>query len=111
MVRSIVSDTGFGSAATTARELQAHPNDRIYALRRDRSSGSSSQPMLEEVYRTLPAIGRLAQLAQNFFRMLKERDLQALPAWLEAAYYTALASLAAGLERDIDAVREALRLP
>ncbi len=44
LVRLIVSDTGFGSAATTARELRAHPNDRLYALRRDRSSGSSSRP-------------------------------------------------------------------
>ena len=34
----------------------------------------------------------------------------ALPAWLEAARSTALAGFAAGLERDISAVREALRL-
>ncbi len=67
--------------------------------------------MLEEVYRTSPGIGRLAQLAQSFFGMFKQRNLQALPAWLEAARGTALAGFAAGLERDIDAVREALRLP
>ena len=51
------------------------------------------------------------QLAISFFRMFRERSLDALPAWLEATRGTALASFAAGLERDIDAVREALRLP
>ena len=67
--------------------------------------------MLEQVYRTSPEVGTLAQLAQSFFRMFKERTLTALPAWLEAARSTALVGFAAGLERDIDAVREALRLP
>ena len=42
--------------------------------------------------------------------MFRERDLTALPAWLKAAQGTALAGFAAGLERDLDAVREALRL-
>ena len=67
--------------------------------------------MLEQVYRTSPAIGRLAHLAQSFFGMFRERKLKALPAWLKAARTTALAGFAAGRERDIDAVREALRLP
>ena len=67
--------------------------------------------MLEEVYRTSPEVGRLAELAQSFFHMFKERNLKALPAWLEAARTTALAGFAIGLQRDIDAVREALRQP
>ena len=67
--------------------------------------------MLEQVYRTSPEIGRLAQLAQSFFRMFKDRNVQALTGWLKAAQATALAGFAAGLERDLDAVREALRLP
>ena len=67
--------------------------------------------MLEQVYRTSPEIGRLAQLAQSFFRMFRDRNLQALTGWLKAARATALAGFAAGLERDLDAVREALRLP
>jgi hypothetical protein len=39
-------------------------------------------------------VGRLAELAQSFFRMVKERNLKALPAWLEAARSTALAGFA-----------------
>lgn len=63
------------------------------------------------MYRKSPEIGRVAGLAKSFFRIFRERSLEALPAWLEAARGTALGSFAAGLERDIDAVREALRLP
>jgi transposase len=71
----------------------------------------SAKDMLEQVYQTSPEIGQLAELAQSFFRVFRERDLPALPAWLKAAQGTALAGFAAGLERDIDAVREALKLP
>ena len=71
----------------------------------------SAKDMLEQVYRSSPEVGKLAQLAQSFFRMFKERNLKAFPAWLEAARSTALAGFATGLERDISAVREALRLP
>ena len=73
----------------------------------------SAKDMLEEVYRKSPEIGRIAELATSFFRMFRDRNLEALSAWLQAAQGTALASFAAaaGLDRDIDAVREALRLP
>jgi len=67
--------------------------------------------MLEEVYRKSPEIREITELAKSFFRMFRERSLEALPAWLEAAQRTALASFAPGLQRDIEAVREALRLP
>ncbi len=56
-------------------------------------------------------IGRVAELATSFFRIFRQRDLKALSAWLEAARGTALASFAAGLELDLDAVRDSLRLP
>lgn len=67
--------------------------------------------MLGHVYRTSPEIGRLAKPAQSFFRMFKERNLQALTGWLKAARAIELAGFAIGLERDLDAVREALRSP
>lgn len=57
----------------------------------------------------LVSLGRDAGLIE--MRLFRERDLKALSAWLHAARGTALESFAAGLERDIDAVREALRLP
>jgi transposase len=87
---------------------RASPRQVVWFILKD---APAAKDMLEQVYRTSPEIGRLAQLAQSFFRMFKDRNLQALTGWLEAARPTALAGFAAGLERDLDAVREALRLP
>lgn len=88
--------------------LRASPRQVVWFILKE---APSAKDMLEQVYRTSPEVSRLAQLAQDFFRMFKERDLKALPAWLEAARATALAGFAIGLQRDLDAVREALRLP
>ena len=88
--------------------LRASPRQVVWFILKE---ARSARDMLEQVYRTSPEIARLAQLAQRFFRMFKERNLQALTAWLEAARSTALAGFAIGLQRDIDAVREALRQP
>ena len=78
----------------------AHPQSR--ALRKADAGGGVPET---------PEIAQIAELAKDFFRIFRERNLEALPAWLHAARGTALESFAARLERDIDAVREALRLP
>jgi transposase len=88
--------------------LRASPRQVVWFILK---AAPSAKDLLEEVYRKSPEIRRVAELARSFFRMFRERSLEALPAWLEAARGTALAGFAAGLERDIDAVREALRLP
>jgi transposase len=79
--------------------LRASPRQVVWLILK---AVPSAKDLLEEVYRKSPEI---------FFRMFRERSLEALPAWLEAAQGTTLASFATGLERDIDAVRAALRLP
>ena len=53
----------------------------------------SAKDMLEDVYRRSPEIGQVAELAKDFFRIFRERNLDALPSWLEAARGTALASV------------------
>jgi transposase len=88
--------------------LRTSPRQVVWLILK---AAPSAKDMLEQVYQTSPEIGQLAELAQSFFRVFRERDLPALPAWLQAAQGTALAGFAAGLERDIDAVREALKLP
>ncbi len=88
--------------------LRASPRQVVWLILK---AAPSAKDLLEEVYRKSPEIGRVAELATSFFRIFRERDLRALPAWLEATRGTALAGFATGLERDIDAVREALRLP
>ena len=88
--------------------LRASPRQVVWLILK---AAPAAKDMLEEVYRKSPEIGRVAELAKSFFRIFRQRSLEALPAWLQAARGTALESFAAGLERDIDAVREALRLP
>ncbi|ADW71615.1 transposase IS204/IS1001/IS1096/IS1165 family protein (plasmid) [Granulicella tundricola MP5ACTX9] len=88
--------------------LRASPRQVVWLILK---AAPFAKDMLEEVYQTSPEISQLAQLATSFFRIFRERDLAALTPWLEAAHGTALAAFAAGLERDFDAVREALRLP
>ncbi len=88
--------------------LRASPRQVVWLILK---AAPSAKNMLDEVYRKSPELGRVAELATSFFRMFRERSLEALSAWLVAARGTALASFAASLERDIDAVREALRLP
>ncbi len=88
--------------------LRASPRQIVWLILK---AAPSAKDMLEEVYRKSPEIGRVAELATSFFRIFRERSLKELSAWLHAAYGTALESFAASLERDIDAVREALRMP
>jgi transposase len=60
----------------------------------------SAQPYLEELYRCSPEIARLAHLAREFFRIVRNRDLISWPEWLEAARRTSLRGFVAGLMRD-----------
>ena len=53
----------------------------------------------------------LAQLAREFFRIVRQRDINALTPWLEATKATALSGFAAHLAKDNDAVQAALKLP
>jgi transposase len=88
--------------------LRASPRQIVWFILK---AVPSAKHLLEAVYQKSPEIGRVAELAMSFFRMFRERSLEALPAWLKAARGTALAGFVAGIERDFDAVREALRLP
>jgi transposase len=58
-----------------------------------------------------PDIRLAAELANDFARLVRERDADALDPWLNRARAAALGGFAAGLSQDIDAVRAALSLP
>lgn len=66
---------------------------------------------LQELYSRSPEIVASAAVAREFFRMVRERDAQALPVWLESTRATPLDRFAVHLCRDEAAVRNALRLP
>jgi len=48
---------------------------------------------------------------EEFFRILRNRDLIAWPEWLEAAKLTSLRGFVSGLARDQGAIQAALSLP
>jgi len=57
-----------------------------------------------------PDIRLAADLANDFARLVRERDAGALDPWLDKARTTGLQGFAGGLAQDVDAVREALSL-
>jgi transposase len=68
----------------------------------------SDQPYLAELYRRSPEIAATADVAQEFFRIVKQRDIAAWSKWCDSAKGTPLASFAKHLCRDEAAVRAAL---
>ena len=88
--------------------LRASPRQVVWYMLK---ATPSAKDFLEEVYRTSPEIARIAQLAQGFFRIIRERHLPALMPWIAAAKHTALTGFASRLERDLEAVKAALTLP
>jgi transposase len=72
---------------------------------------ASAKGYLEKLFQASPEISALAQLAREFFRIIRERDLTALMPWIESANATPLASFARHLAKDQDAVEAALKLP
>ncbi len=88
--------------------LRASPRQVVWFMLK---ATPSAKDFLDEVYRASPAIARIAQLAQDFFRIIRERHMPALIPWIEAAKQTALTGFASRLERDLEAASAALRLP
>jgi transposase len=66
---------------------------------------------LEELCRRSPEIAASAAAARELVRMLRERDWQAWPRWLQSAKDTGLARFAAHLQRDERAILAAMQLP
>jgi transposase len=72
-------------------------------------------PAQQEFTQTLcglsPEIATTAELAQQFYRMMRERNEAAWLSWWKAARQSPLARFAVELQRDEAAVRAALRFP
>ena len=71
----------------------------------------SAKAYLAEIYRASPEVAELARLGEEFFRIVRSRDIEGWPEWLEAARHSALRRFASGLVRDQHAVQAALTLP
>jgi len=69
----------------------------------------SNIPFLDELYRRSPEIASSVVVAQELFRIIKERDLPAWTKWKEDARHCPLAAFAKHLCRDEAAVQAALQ--
>ncbi len=66
---------------------------------------------LLHLYENAPQLAIAADLARRFAAMLRGDDDAGLEQWIAEAANSELASLAKGIERDIDAVRAAINQP
>ncbi|MGW0564410.1 transposase [Streptomyces sp. NPDC003016] len=103
---------------TSPRPVAARPpSPRSVAgwiLRRPEALTESEQLQLKNVWVNCPEIAALTRHVRSFATMLTERQDERLPDWLDAVRQDdlpSLHSLAAGLERDCDAVIAGLTLP
>ena len=64
---------------------------------------------LKALYKTSSELEAPGHSARGFFEMIRDRDFEAWPQWLEDASHSPLASFARRLERDRSAVDAALR--
>ncbi len=88
--------------------LRASPRQIVWFILK---ATPSARELLQSIYQTSPVIRRLAQLAQGFFRIIREQDFPRLIPWITEAKQTALTGFATRLERDLKAVQAALTLP
>jgi hypothetical protein len=95
--------SAFGTPA-----LRASPRHTVWLMLK---GTASAKRYLEELYRASPVVSTLAQVGREFFRIIRNRDLAALPEWLTGAKKTALVGFANRLARDQQAIEAALKLP
>jgi transposase len=114
-----IASFGTGSVNTTDRKLRDSAANRsfrhLHAYPRGKSRGrclkpcQSNKPFLDELYRRSPEIASSMVVAQEFFRIMKQRDLPAWAKWKQDAHQSPLASFVKHLCRDEAAVQAALQ--
>jgi len=96
------------------KHLQKKATLRWLVLRPPESLKPDEKHALDQFLAANPDVGRGHALAQQFRRLVKERDVSSLDVWLEAARQSKLSTfvgLANGIEADRAAVEAGLRLP
>lgn len=71
----------------------------------------SKHRYLQAICSASPQVAAIARIGRQFFEIIRTRDAEAWPRWLQEAQISPLASFARRLIRDQDAVEAALRLP
>jgi transposase len=99
----------------TARPTKPPASRAVTALllRRAEDLSEVERAFITHVRDTCPSIGSVYSLAQRFLTMVRQRQKELLPAWIDDAKgcgVTMLAGFAKGLEQDLAAVEAALSL-
>ena len=99
----------------TARPTKPPATRAVTALllRRAEDLSEVERAFITHVRDTCPSIGSVYSLAQRFLTMVRQRQKELLPAWIEEAKgcgVIMLAGFAKGLEQDLAAVEAALSL-
>jgi transposase len=91
------------------------PRSLRWLLMRERKNlDEEEQGQLDRLLTVSPEVRTMHALLHTFLSMVRERKHQQLRPWMEEASTSGIAELksfVAGIERDYDAVKEALRLP
>ncbi|HEU5380741.1 MAG TPA: ISL3 family transposase [Ktedonobacteraceae bacterium] len=96
------------AAAVSPREL------RWLLARKPEDLDEEEQARLHQLLNISEDVPKIYQLLQSFLAMIRNRKHQQLRSWMEEASRSEIAemkSFVAGIERDYDAVKAALRLP
>lgn len=83
-------------------------------MRECKDLDQEEQAQLDRLLAVSPEVQTVHALLHTFLSLVRERKHQQLRSWMEEASKSGIAELesfVAGVERDYDAVKEALRLP
>lgn len=107
--------TGSAPRSRKQRAQAVSPRSLRWLLTRDRAElDPEEQARLDQLLQLSPEVQALHLLAHAFLDMMRERKPERLRPWMEEARKSGipeLKSFVAGIERDYDAVKAALRLP
>jgi transposase len=106
---------GFSPYSRKERAQAVSPRALRWLLTHERKDlDQEEQAQLDQLLQVSPQVQVIHTLLHAFLDMVRERQHQHLRPWMEEASKSGipeLKSFVAGIERDYDAVKEALRLP
>ena len=102
-------------ASSTIRTMPKTPREIRWVLTKHREDlDPDERADLDRLLQSAEEVSTLRKLLHTFLNMVRQRKHEQLRPWMEAAHNSGipeLKSFVAGVERDYDAAKEALRLP
>lgn len=92
-------------------EAARNEADRPASAERRRGIAGADGVFIARLRRTAPKLANAADLAVRFARMLRDQSSEPVADWLAAARSSVLKRFAAGLQRDVAGIENAIALP